>query len=284
MKYEEQFVKRVVDAVIERRLTGRKAALMFKVCRATVARWVKRRLGRLPTWFSRATKIIANKTGQVLLNKLRRLLEQTKNAVASWIEIGKCLCLRTVFRWKKTWFPKPVKVKVKCKRYQRNKPFSLVHTDWATKRIAGGEKISISFYEDDCTRALYALKAYHCADFTNTADNFTQALEETGGFKAVLSDCGKVYNKQSFGIMTSSLGIKSIHTRPYHPQCNGKAEALVKKIKKFLNQYKVRSLSHANKLLAKYQKQYNNAPHSSLKYQTPKQILQQKTGNICDVS
>lgn len=61
IKYEEQFVKRAVDAVVERRLSERRAEVVFKVARDTIARWVKRRLGKLPAWFSRAAKKVTNK-------------------------------------------------------------------------------------------------------------------------------------------------------------------------------------------------------------------------------
>ena len=93
--------------------------------------------------------------------------------------------------------------------------------------------------------------------------------------KAVLSDCGKVYTK-SFGIECKALGTKSIHTRPYNPKCNGKAEAVVKKIKTFLKHYYIRNLEHMNELLKQFQKQYNNTPHSGIKYMTPLELFKAK--------
>jgi len=76
--------------------------------------------------------------------------------------------------------------------------------------------------------------------------------------------------------------VKSIHTRPYNPKCNGKAEAVVKKVKKFLNKHEVRDLEHMNELLKEFQKEYNNTPHSSLKYLTPKEVFRakQRTGLV----
>ena len=52
MKYAEEFVKRVVDTVLERRCSARQAERLLGVPRRTVGRWLKRRLGQLPYWFS----------------------------------------------------------------------------------------------------------------------------------------------------------------------------------------------------------------------------------------
>ncbi len=80
--------------------------------------------------------------------------------------------------------------------------------------------------------------------------------------------------------------IKHIRTRLYNPKCNGKAEAVVKKIKRFLNKFEVQSIEYANQQLKKFQKQYNNTPHSSLKYLTLNQVYsdKRKNGVICVVT
>ena len=160
-----------------------------------------------------------------------------------------------------------------------------MHTDWGVKRILDGKRMCFTFYEDDASRRLYSLKAYDKADQSNTNDNLEQAKEETNGFKAVLSDCGRVYTK-SYGGECKKLRIKSVHTRPYNPKCNGKAEAVVKKVKKFLKRHVVKDINHANELLKQFQKEYNNTPHSSLKYQTPLEVFREKqrTGYIWAVT
>ena len=72
----------------------------------------------------------------------------------------------------------------------------------------------------------------------------------------------------------------------YNPKCNGKAEAVVKKIKRFLGTREVRSLKHANKLLRQFEREYNRTPHSSLKYKTPLEVFEAKraSGLICGVA
>lgn len=151
-----------------------------------------------------------------------------------------------------------------------------MHTDWGVKRILNGVRCCFSFYEDDASRKLYALRAYPKASLPNTIHNFKLAVKKTHGFKAVLTDCGGVYRKNYDAQMN---GIKHIRTRPHNPKCNGKAEAVVKKIKRFLSRYKVRNIAHANELLSRFQREYNNTPHSSLKYRTPNQVYRHKRKN-----
>lgn len=284
MKYETQFVKRVVSTLLERKCSAREAERLLGVPRKTLARWLKRTLGALPIWFSRAAKRVRNRTPKNVLSQIRALLKKGVSAVLVWIKFREQVCLRTVQRWKKKWFSPVKAVKEKGKRYQRRKIGSLAHTDWATKRIKNGKRCCFTFWIDDATRRLYALRAYKKADQVNTFDALQRA-RRTERFKAVLSDCGRVYTKQ-WKAKCKRFGMKAIHTRPYNPKCNGKAEAVVKKVKRFLRGYVVRDVSHANQLLARFERAYNRTPHGSLKYQTPLQLyrIKQTAGDIWAVA
>ncbi len=284
MKYETEFVKRLVATVLQRRCSAREAERLLDVPRKTLGRWLKRHLGKLPYWFSRAAKNVRNRTPRSVLSQLRKLLKQGKSAVLTWIAVKKQVCLRTVQRWKAKWFPPLKPVKEKSKRYQRRKALSLAHTDWATKRIKNGKRCCFTFWIDDATRRLYALHAYSKADQVNTFDALLRARKRAH-FKSVLSDCGRVYTKQ-WKAKCTRFKMKAIHTRPYNPKCNGKAEALVKKVKRFLRGYVVRDVAHANRLLARFERAYNRTPHGSLKYQTPLQVYtaKQTAGDIWAVT
>lgn len=274
MKYEEEFVKRIVKTVLDGICSIRKASRLLGVPRSTITRWVKRTKQGLPTRFKRSAKRIWNRTCEEVLGELKNILASGKTVVEAWIESGKKVSLRTIERWNALWFPQ-IEEKKSCKRYVRKKAFSLMHTDWGVKRIKDGKRACFTFHEDDATRRLYALQAYKQANQQNTIDSLRKAHKETGGFNAVLSDCGKVYTK-SFGAECKALDVKSVHTRPYNPKCNGKAEAVIKKVKAFLNKYEVRDLEHMNELLKQFQKRYNNMPHSSLKYLTPLEVFEAK--------
>ena len=284
MKYAEDFVNRVVNTIIRKLCSAREAERLLDIPRKTIGRWLKRRLGKLPYWFSRAAKNVRNRTAKPLLKKLRKLLRTGMGAVLAWLALSKRVALRTVQRWKRKWFPPVELVKKKPKRYNRRKAFSLGHTDWATKRVKHGKKCKFTFYIDDATRKLFGLRAYAKADQTNTFDALRRA-RKTARFKAVLTDCGRVYTKQ-WKAKWKRFRVKAIHTRPFNPQCNGKAEAVVKKVKRFLRGYVVQDIAHANRLLRRFLREYNNTPHGSLKYLTPNQVFRIKrtAGDISAVT
>jgi len=282
MKYATQFVKKVVEAVLSLKCSAREAERLLGVSRKTITRWVKRALGELPYWFSRTAKRVCNRTPEALLARMRELLTRGLSAVMVWLALCKRVCLRTVQRWKSKWFP-VIKTKPVVRRYERRKIGSLMHTDWGVKRIQNGKRCCFTFYEDDATRRVYACRAYASACLVNTLDAFENACKRTR-FAAVLTDCGRVYTK-AFGDECRAAGVKSIHTRPFNPKCNGKAEAVVKKIKRFLNKFVVRDLAHANRLLERFEREYNRTPHGSLKYLTPLEVyrIKQTNGDISAV-
>jgi len=259
MKYAEDFVKRVVTTISERRCSARQAERLLGVPRRTIGRWLSRHSGALPYCFSTAAKNVRNRTRKNILKKLRRHLKSGMSAALAWIAIGQRVCLRTVQRWKAKWFPPAQPVKVKPKRYNRRKIGSLGHTDWAVQRIKNGQRCCFTFHEDDATRRLYALRAYNKANQENTFDALKRCRQRIR-FAATLSDCGKVYSKQ-WNAKCKALRMKPIHTRPYNPKCNGKAEAVVKKVKRFLSGYAVRDVPHANRLLKRFLRRYNTTPH-----------------------
>lgn len=283
MKYGEDFVKRVVATVVERRCSARQAERLLDVPRRTIGRWLKRFLGALPYWFSRAARRVRNRTPADVLSRLRGLLQEGKSAVLAWLALDRIVCLRTVQRWKAAWFPPVAVPKAPSRRYERHKALSLGHTDWAVKRITNGVRCCFTFYVDDATRRLYVARAYPQASGENTMDALRRALRQAQ-FRAVLTDCGRVYSKE-WGAACRQARVRPIHTRPYNPKCNGKAEAVVKKIKRFLSGFEVRDLEHANNLLRQFEREYNNTPHGSLKYRTPLQVFRYKQthGDICAV-
>lgn len=272
MKYSTDFVEKVVGRLLSGEIKQSELEKVLNIPRKTLGRWFRRKLAGQPARFKRKAKRVWNKTVQPTLDKMRALLEKGKSTTLTWFGLKKT-CLRTVQRYNKTWFPPQPKPKQKVLRYERKHAKTLMHTDWGTKRIKNGVRCCFSFYEDDCSRKLFALKAYNKANLINTLDNRKNAIKQTGGFKSILSDNAKVYGKK----YDADLGkIKHIRTRPYNPKCNGKAENIVKKVKHFLNKYEVQSIEHANKLLKQFQQEYNKTPHSSLKYLTPNQVFKDK--------
>lgn len=284
MKYGDELVKKIAESAIFGSCSIRELSRIFGISRDTISKWVNRILAGLPARFRRSAKTV-KQIPKGLSDSLYKILADGKSAVIAWTETERQCALRTVQRKKARWFPKIPKAKRKSKRYERRKALSLSHTDWGQKRILGGKRMCFTFHVDDATRMLVALKAYGNANQLNTADALFSAAEQTGGFRQTLSDCGKVYTK-AWNELCSDVGTKPIHTRPYNPQCNGKAEAVVKKVKNYLKRFVVEDLEHANELLAQFMEEYNNTPHSSLKYQTPQEVFaaKQRSGIVWAVS
>jgi transposase InsO family protein len=276
MKYSSEFVDKIVDRLLSGAVSKSDIQRVLNIPRKTLSRWLNRKLSGNPARLKRRAKRVWNKTVQPALDKMKKLLDQGKSSAITWIDLGKT-CLRTVQRYKKQWFPPVKKTKLKAKRYERKHVFSLMHTDWGVKRIKNGVRCCFSFYVDDCSRKLYALQAYPKASLENTIHNFKTAVQKTRGFKSVLTDCGGVYRKNFDKQMK---GIKHIRTRPFNPKCNGKAESIVKKVKNHLKQFMVRDLNHANQILSRFQRDYNNTPHSSLKYRSPNQVFKLKKRGV----
>ena len=272
MKYSDDVVEKVVSRLLSGEIGQRELAKVIDIPRSTVRRWLNRKLASQPARFNRRANRVWNKTIQPVLDRMWSLLKKKKSTMLAWLAAGKT-CLRTVQRYNKVWFPPKPKRKIKSRRYERRHALSLLHTDWAEKRILNGQRCCFTFYVDDASRKLFALRAYKRATLTNTIDCFEKAKNETNGFRQVLTDNGRQYHKNFDAVIGR---IKHLRTRIHNPKCNGKAEAVVKKIKRFLNRFIVRDLAHANRLLARYQQEYNETPHSSLKYQTPNKIFQEK--------
>lgn len=276
MKYSDDVVEKVVARLESGHTSQADLERAVGIPRKTLSRWLNRKLAGQPARFKRAAKHVWNRTVQPVLNELRFLLKKGKSTMLAWLEVGKT-CLRTVQRYKKRWFPPEPKKREKSKRYERRHALSLLHTDWGVKRILKGKRCCFTFHVDDSSRKLFSLKAYDRATLVNTLDNQKIAIHQTGGFRAVLTDNAKVYRSQHYD---DGLGkIHHIKTRPYNPKCNGKAEAVVKKVKRYLSRFVVRDLEHANQLLAQFQREYNDTPHSSLKYRTPNQVFKEKRKN-----
>lgn len=282
MKYSNDVVENIVARLTSGEVSQRELARVVGIPRVTIGRWFRRKLAGQSARFKRVAKKIWNKTVQPVLDEMKALLKDGLSTTLTWLKMRK-RCLRTIQRYNKQWFPPKIEPKMKPKRYERRKAFSLTHTDWSVKRIKHGVRCCFSFYVDDATRKLFALRAYPRAILENSIHNLNLARKQTGGFKAVLSDNGRQYLK---GYDAELHGIKHIKTRVHNPKCNGKAEAIVKKVKRFMKRFEVEDIEHANELFSRYEREYNDTPHSSLKYQTPNQVFsdKQKNGAICVVT
>ena len=107
-----------------------------------------------------------------------------------------------------------------------------------------------------------------------------QTARHYGDPAALLSDNGAIFTGDSRGggrvaleVTLISRGVRPVHTRPYHPQTNGKVERFHQTLKKWLRtQPPARTLAQLRRQLDSFRDYYNNVrPHRALDRRTPAQ-------------
>ena len=175
-------------------------------------------------------------------------------------------------------------------RYERQRPGELVHVDtkklgcfWAVgKRIladgvkrnrrAGWQYLHVAI--DDHSRLAYAeLRAAEdgetCAAFLERALAFYR--QHGIVVERVLSDNAKAYSSRAWRTVCAHHRVRRRFTRPYRPQTNGKAEALIKTLlREWAYRFAYPSSHHRSKALPGFIRWYNRRrPHSALGARPP---------------
>lgn len=104
------------------------------------------------------------------------------------------------------------------------------------------------------------------------------AIERYGLPQMVLSDNGLAFTGNRLGIQVrfehnlAALGVKTIHSRPFHPQTNGKNERSHQTLQRWLRARPTpTTLAELQTLLDQYRPLYNRRPHQALQGKTPLQ-------------
>lgn len=107
---------------------------------------------------------------------------------------------------------------------------------------------------------------------------FTAAAQRYGPPRMVLSDNGLAFTGRRLGHQVlfeqnlSAIGVKTIHSRPFHPQTNGKNERSHQTLQRWLAaQPAPTTLAELQQLLDRYRPLYNQRPHQGLSGATPLQ-------------
>lgn len=108
---------------------------------------------------------------------------------------------------------------------------------------AGGEKVEILHFIDDCSRVALSSKVVPTATAGDAVDLFYATAATWGLPASVLSDNGAIYTAAYRGAATgleidlAALGIAFKHGKPYHPQTQGKIERYHQTLKKWLTRH-----------------------------------------------
>jgi transposase InsO family protein len=165
-------------------------------------------------------------------------------------------------------------------RFEAAQPNEMWGTDTTHWQLADGTDVEILNILDDHSR--YCLTSTTLVVFkgTDVDRSFRKAADQHGDPAALLSDNGAIFTGHSRGggrvILEKTLqtrGIRPVHTRPYHPQTNGKVERFHQSEKKWLRTQPPPATVHQlQRQLDVFRGYYNNVrPHRALGRRTPAQ-------------
>jgi transposase InsO family protein len=170
-------------------------------------------------------------------------------------------------------------------RFVADLPNELWQTDITHVYLADDRQVEIINFIDDHSRLCVASVAQPIFTSRDVVRVFSGAAAEHGFPESVLSDNGAVYTasyRGGTGAMETellSLGIVYKHSRPYHPQTNGKVERFHQTVKKFLEaQDQAEDIDQLQGHLDRFVRYYNEVrPHRSLGRKTPRSAFEART-------
>ena len=146
-------------------------------------------------------------------------------------------------------------------------------THW---RLADGTEVEILNALDDHSRLLVASDALVIFKAADVVASFHTAAAAHGMPASLLTDNGAVFTAAPRGgrcaleLECARLGIRSIHSRPYHPQTCGKVERFHQTLKRFLGKQDPGTIAELQAQLDRFRDYYNTVrPHRAIGRRTP---------------
>ena len=279
--------------VIEERWSITAAAEAAGVSRHTARKWVVRFLeegeGRLADRSTRPHRTRPQVPDR-LVQRIRRLRERRHGShyIAYWLGVARSTVHKVLRRLGMARL-QPAEPRPEVTRYEWAKPGQLVHVD--TKKLGrikgvgkrfgsernrnrgiGWDMVRVAI--DDHSRLAY-VEVLGDEKGETTAGFMSRAIEHFGTYGItvvrVLSDNGAPYRSAAFAEVLHGHGIRHRFTKPYHPQTNRKAEAMVKiLINHWAYARPYRSSMERTRALGPFVDFYNRRrPHGGLDGQRP---------------
>jgi transposase InsO family protein len=164
------------------------------------------------------------------------------------------------------------------KRFEAAQPNEMWTTDTTHWELADGTDVEILNTLDDHSRYDLISKAKLGFKAPDVDKEFRKAFTSNGEPNKVLSDNGAIFTGKTRGggrvaleMTLRARGIGFRHSRPYHPQCNGKVERFHQTQKKWLRtQPRAKTVAGLQRQLDRFRDYYNNErPHRALRRRTP---------------
>ncbi len=163
-------------------------------------------------------------------------------------------------------------------RFEAEAPNALWQMDFkGWTRLGNGAQLHPLTVIDDHSRFVPCLEA--CADQTRVTvtDRLTDVFRIHGLPAAIFTDNGKPWGDSQgtawtkFAVWLAKLGVKLIHSRPYHPQSRGKNERFHRTLDdEVLALRPLGTLSQAQRAFDRWRHVYNHErPHGALEHNVP---------------
>jgi transposase InsO family protein len=162
------------------------------------------------------------------------------------------------------------------KRYEKACPNQQWHLDFTETTLSDGTRVVIIAIIDDHSR--YCVRCQVVSDMTTetTLKVLQESCQEMGKPDEIVTDNGRTFTNICEDTVTKfeqhldKQHIKHRLTTPYYPEGNGKAEALMKTLKRECLNQPFETVEALNSKLDEFVVYYNHFRlHSSLGYQTP---------------
>jgi transposase InsO family protein len=162
-------------------------------------------------------------------------------------------------------------------RFEAEMPNERWQADITHVRLTDGGEVEILNVIDDHSRFLIASDALRVFKAADVVASFHRAAAANGLPATLLTDNGAVFTAAPRGgrcaieLETARLGIRSVHSRPYHPQTCGKVERFHQTLKRFLaRQSSAATIAELQGHLDRFRTYYNTVrPHRAIGRRTP---------------
>ena len=162
-------------------------------------------------------------------------------------------------------------------RFEAEMPNERWQADITHVRLRDGSEVEILNMIDDHSRMLVASDALVVFRAADVVASFHRAAAAHGFPATLLTDNGAVFTAAPRGgrcaieLETARLGIRSVHSRPYHPQTCGKVERVHQTLKRFLaRQASASTIAELQAQLDRFRDYYNTVrPHRAIGRRTP---------------
>jgi transposase InsO family protein len=161
-------------------------------------------------------------------------------------------------------------------RFEADLPNECWQSDMTHWHLSDGTGVEILTFLDDHSRLVLCARAYPTVNGEHVRRLFAQTSAQFGTPASVLTDNGAIYNAEARGGRSGfesdlmAAGVLYKHSRPYHPQTQGKVERWHRTLKGFLAKRPAATLGELQMILENVVAYYNDVrPHRAIGRRTP---------------